>query len=125
MHTDSFTFGGVDMYEAYGIRVVHYDLLLPKLRPRKVTIPQRSGEYDFGARYHDERVLLLECDSRNSLTRAQLRELAYALSKKNRIVLWDEPEKYYIGQLYMHLRFPLHVNLMPMEKRSWNLWPAV
>lgn len=97
---DSFQFGGVDMLEAYGIRCLGHDFLLPKLRERKVVVPQRDGAYDLGARYYDERMLALACDSMRGLTRQELRELAYVLSRKSRLVLWDEPEKNYLGRIY-------------------------
>ncbi len=100
MTNDSFTFGGVDMFETYGIRVVTYEVLAPQLRRRKRTIPLRSGSYDYGARYYDDREIKVECDTRACLTRDQIRELSYTLSKKARIVFWDEPDKYYIGRVY-------------------------
>lgn len=96
----SFTFGGVDMREKYGVWVVAEDTFLPKLREHKVTVPGRSGAYDYGSDEYDERELVLECDTRTGKTRQELREIAYLLSKKNRIALWREPDKYYIGRLY-------------------------
>ena len=97
---DSFMFGTHDMYAEYGIMVIKHDFLMPALRSRKVTIPLRSGVHDFGARYYDERMLTMECDTRRELTRGQMRELAFLLSTKNKIVCGDEPDKYYIGRLY-------------------------
>lgn len=100
MTNDSFTFGNVDMFTEYGIRVLHYDPLLPPLRPRKIKIPKRSGAYDFRAKYYDERIIRIECDTRSGLTKDQIRELSYTLSKKNRIRFWNEINRYYIGQIY-------------------------
>lgn len=105
MHLDSFEFNSVDMYERYGIRVVYHDPLLPELRERKQTIPGRHGAYDFGARYYNERTVTFDCDSRAGLDRGQLRELALLLSRKGRIRLGDEPDKYYIGRLYKQIPF--------------------
>ena len=34
------------------------------------------------------------------ITKAQLREIAYKLSGKKKLVLWDEPDKYYIAELF-------------------------
>lgn len=96
---DSFLFAGVDMLETYGVRCVAYDVLLPKARARKVTLPMRDGAYDFGAQYYEERQVKLDCDSLMGLSRRQLREAAHLLSKKAPLVLWDEPDKYYVGQL--------------------------
>lgn len=88
------------MFQQYGIRVIAYDVMTPELRRRKLTIPLRSGSYDYGARYYEDREIKVECDTRIGLTRDQVRELAYTLSKKARIAFWDEPNKYYIGRLY-------------------------
>lgn len=94
-------FNGVDLYETYGILVERVeDDLLPALRERKVVVPGRSGAYDFGAQYYDERLLTLPSGSTRQLTRGEVREVSYALSKKGRIVLWDEPDKYYLGRIY-------------------------
>ena len=100
MTDDSFEFGGVDMAQDWGIYVVAYDVLMPELRERKVIVPGRSGAYDFKAKYRGERPIRMECDLRNNLTRHQLREVAYILSKKNTIRIWDDPEVYYIGRIY-------------------------
>ena len=96
----SFTFGGVDMRETYGVWMTAYDVFFPPLRAHKITIPGRSGAYDYGSDDYDERTLRLTCDTRTGKTRAQMREIAYVLSKKHEIRLWQEPEKYYIGRLY-------------------------
>lgn len=94
-------FNGVDLYETYGILVERVeDDLLPALRERKVVVPGRSGAYDFGAKFYDERLLTLPSGSTRQLTRGEVREVAYALSQKGRISLWDEPDKYYIGRIY-------------------------
>lgn len=100
MTNDSFTFGGVDMFEQFGIMVLHYDVLLPQLRKRKVTIPKRHGSYDYGAKYYDDRSIRVECDTRCRLSKSDVRELAYILSKKSQIRFWNEPDKYYIGRVY-------------------------
>lgn len=96
----SFTFGGVDMREKYGVWCTAYDTFFPPLRSRKITVPGRSGAYDYGSNEYDERTLRLECDTRTGKTRAEMREIAYALSKKHEIRIWQEPDKYYIGKLY-------------------------
>ncbi len=97
---DSFSFGTYNSLTDWGIRVVKYDTLTPSKRPRKMQIPERSGMYDFGARCWDERTVRIECVLERKISRAQLREIAGALSRKGRLRLWDEPDKYYIGELY-------------------------
>ena len=100
----SFLFGTIDMYKQYGIKLsetsVPNDVLLPGLRARKKRIPQRHGEYDYGAQYYDERAIQIECVTCRTITREDSREIAYVLSKKSEIRFWTEPEKYYIGRIY-------------------------
>jgi predicted phage tail component-like protein len=96
---DSFTFGGVDMLSAYGVRVLAYDALFPARRARKQVIPTRDGAYDFGAGKFDERRVKLECASVRRLTRQELREAAFLLTQRKPLTLWDEPEKHYIGRV--------------------------
>ena len=101
MHDHSFEFNNTDMLTEYGIRVrQRHEVLKPPLRARKVIIPTRSGAYDYGAKWYDERTLLVECDTITQLTKSQRRELSLLLSKKGRITFWDEPDKYYIGRIY-------------------------
>lgn len=100
MTNDSFTFGGIDMFKEFGIMILHYDAFLPQLRKRKVKIPRRSGSYDYGAKFYDDRTIRVECDTRRALSKSEIRELAYILSKKNQLRFWNEPERYYIGRIY-------------------------
>ena len=101
MHDHSFEFAGTDMFTAYGLRIrKKHDVLKPPLRERKIVIPSRSGAYDFGARYYDERTLLVECDTIRQLTADDKRELAFLLSEKGTIRFWDEDDKQYIGRIY-------------------------
>ena len=98
----SFLFGDVDMYVVYGIQLEAepQDVILPPLRARKITIPERHGAYDFGAKYYDERGLQLQCVTIRALSRDAVREISWMLSKKSEIRIWNEPEKYYIGRIY-------------------------
>lgn len=100
----SFTVNGVDMYTAFGLQLTDdglpKDVLLPNLRARKQTIPNRHGAYDYGAEFYDERAWQIKCVTTRILSRADTREIAYALSKKGEIRIWNEPDKYYIGRIY-------------------------
>ena len=100
----SFLFGTTDMYQTFGIQIsddgMPNDVLKPQLRERKVTVPLRNGAYDYGAKYYDERVLVLNCVTVKAGTRDDAREMAYFLSKKSQLRLWNEPDKYYIGRIY-------------------------
>ena len=103
MNPFEFTFRGKSSAE-FGIMASSYDFLLPTKRERKMQIPFRSGMYDFGARWYDERILRLQCvwinDRRDNHTRADIREISYWLSGKGSIVLAIEPDKRYVGALY-------------------------
>lgn len=93
-------FDGVSLSEKYGLTSgTPEDVLFPKWRERKQAIPGRDGRYDYGARNHEERPYKIKCVSHRPLSRAEVRELAYLLSKKSTIRNWDEPDKHYIGQL--------------------------
>lgn len=97
---DSFSFGAYNSLADWGIRAVKYDVLTPAKRPRKVQIPMRSGMYDFGALCWEERTVRIECTLERKISRGELREIAGALSRKSQLRLWDEPDKYYLGELY-------------------------
>lgn len=96
----SFDFGQYNSLNDMGIICEAYDTLLPPKRSRKIEILGRSGLYDFGSETYDERTITLSCKLINQITKAELREVAYKLSGKNKLILWDEPEKYYIAELF-------------------------
>lgn len=100
MTGDSFSFGKYNSVDDWGLMVVASDYLLPPKRARKITIPGRSGSYDFGAKDWDERTLRLTCMLTRTMSKAEFREIIYALSKKSRLRLWNEPDKYYVAELY-------------------------
>ncbi len=111
MTDDSFTLNSVDVYDLAKLKVVAYDVLTPPLRPRKAVIPGRSGAYDYGSKYHDERGIRLECVIEGEITTAQFDSLKYTLSRKGRLILWDKPDRYFWGQFYEAatvLDFPGH-----------------
>lgn len=96
----SFNFGSYNSLNDMGIICEAYDTLLPPKRSRKIELLGRSGLYDFGSETYDERTITLSCKLINQITKAELREVAYKLSGKNKLTLWDEPEKYYIAELF-------------------------
>ena len=61
MTGDSFSFGRYNSMDDWGIMVLNYDVLLPPKRSRKLTIPGRSGAFDFGAKNWEERPLRIQC----------------------------------------------------------------
>ena len=100
----SFQFGTTDMFQRFGIQIsddgMPGDVLKPQLRARKVTVPLRNGAYDYGANYYDERPFTINCVTVRAGNRDDAREMAYILSKKSQLRLWNEPDKYYIGRIY-------------------------
>lgn len=100
MTGDSFSFGRYNSVDDWGIMVTASDCLLPPKRKRKITIPGRSGSYDFGAKNWEERTLRLSCTLMRQMTKAEFREIVYALSQKKPLRLWNEPDKYYNAELY-------------------------
>lgn len=128
----SFQFGTTDMFQRFGIQIsddgMPGDVLKPQLRERKVTVPLRNGVYDYGAKYYDERPFTINCVTVRAGTRDDAREMAYILSKKSQLRLWNEPDKYYIGRIYqapsleclrkMGNRFTLTFLLEPFAYRN-------
>lgn len=100
MTGDSFSFGTYNSVDDWGIMVIGHDTFLPPKRSRKINIPGRSGAYDYGAKNWDERTVRLECVLMRQMTKEEFREIVYLLSKKGRLRLWNEPEKYYMAELY-------------------------
>lgn len=102
----TFVFSGVDLYEAYGIRITKItDPLLPELREKSLEIPGISGSYHFEERYYRDRDLDIECDTMRPMKRAELRELADLLSYRGRLYFHEEPDKYYEGRIYTQASF--------------------
>ena len=100
MTYDSFSFGTYNSVDDWGIMVISHDTFLPPKRSRKITIPGRSGSYDYGAKNWEERVVRIECVLTRQLSKAEFREITYQLAQKGRLKLWNEPDKYYIAELY-------------------------
>lgn len=100
MTDDSFSFGTYNSVDDWGIMMIAYDTFLPPKRERKLSIPGRSGSYDYGAKNWEERTLRIECMLIRNITKAEFREIIYALSKKGRLRLFNEPDKYYMAELY-------------------------
>lgn len=98
----SFDFAGKNSRKDFGIIATSYDFLMPPKRARRQLIPSRDGTYDYGAEHYDDRALTLRCVwlSTAEHTRDSMREVAYWLSKKSRLVLDIEPDKYYMAEIY-------------------------
>lgn len=100
MTKNSFSFGSCNSVDNWGIRVITHDLLMPPKRARKLAIPCRNGMYDYGSQNYDERTLRIECTLEKHVSKSDFRAIIYELSKKKPIRLWDEPDKYYVGELF-------------------------
>ena len=115
----SFSFRNKNCRE-YGLIVNSYDFLLPEKRQRKQFVPFRNGAYDYSIednkRFYNERELRLRCvwlnDPLKRLSRADIREISLWLSKRGRIVLDIEPDKYYMGELFDSNELTTHYNYL-------------
>lgn len=96
----SFQFGEYNSVTDLGIICESYDTLFPPKRERKIEIPGRNGMYDFGSKTYGERTIPVECKLIDQITKAQLREVAYKLSGKKKLRFFDEPDKFYIAELF-------------------------
>jgi len=116
---DSFTFGGTNSLETWGIKVLAYDVFSPNKRARNQKIPFRHGRFDYGKKYFDERIVRLRCTTEDRvLTKSEMREVILWLTQRARLVLWDEPDKYYVGEL----EESVDVTVLPQEvKREFTL----
>lgn len=112
---DSFQFRGVNFRERFGIRCVATDFLLPTKRDRKIEIPGRDGKYDYGSENYEERLIRFDCDlisGKETLSRAEIREISALLSKKGNLYIWDEPDKFYRGEIFTApeiFTYPKHI----------------
>lgn len=111
MTGDSFQFGSINSVDEWGLMVIASDYFLPPKRARKISIPGRSGMYDFGADCWEERMLRLTCMLTRQTSKAAFREIVYELSRKGALRLWNEPDKYYMAELYD----PSEVQDYPLE----------
>lgn len=108
---NSFTFIDKNSLDDFGIKVVAMDSFLPQKRERKINIPGVNGRYDYGSKCYEEREITITCVLTRKLTRAETREIAYWLSRKGKLTLWDEQDKYYIAEIYDSVE----VETMPKE----------
>jgi len=99
MTADSFTFGTTNSMDAFGIKVISYDPFSPSKRPRNEVIDFRHGTFDQGRKFYNDRSVTVECHAIEPLSRAQLREVAALYSSPNILRFWDEPDKFYRGEL--------------------------
>lgn len=99
----SFDFGTKNSREDFGLIATSLDILMPEKRGRFQEIPYSHGAYDYGAKWYNMREVRVTCKWIASETlpnsRHDIREVAYWLSQKKKLVFDIEPDKYYIGQL--------------------------
>ncbi len=104
MPEDSFNFGNVNSVLSWGVKCIKKETLLPKKRERKIQVPFKDGKYDFGAKNYEEKSMRVFCQwqstSDDETYKDLFSEMAYILSKKNKITFYDEQHKYYIGEIY-------------------------
>jgi len=97
----------------WGLKCISYDPLTPTKRERKTQAPFRHGTFSQGAGYYDDRVVPIECHLTKTHTKEELRRIIAVLSRRIRIYFWDEPDKFYVGELFEEVDvdvFPKRVN---------------
>lgn len=91
----------MNSYDKWGIKIIDHDVFSPSKRNTSRQIPFRHGSHNmWRERYYNDRTLRLECQLTKQLSKASFREVVYVLSQRNALFLWNEPDKYYIGELY-------------------------
>ena len=100
MTPSSFTFGIINLFDKYGIKCIKHDVLSPAKRNNSITVPKRSGVYRQPGKYYDERIIIVTCSLPQSLTAADIREIAYDLSDRKPLYFWDEPDLHYEAELF-------------------------
>ncbi|MEG2039081.1 MAG: hypothetical protein RRZ73_05070 [Oscillospiraceae bacterium] len=101
MTDDSFSFGKFNSVDDWGIKVIAHDFLMPPKRDRRIQIPFKSGSYSYsGVPLYDDRSLVIDCILERQISKTQLRQIAYELSQRKEIRLWNEPYIYYVGEIY-------------------------
>lgn len=77
--------------------------LLSTLRKREMVIPGRHGAYDFEDNTYENKIISVDCAFvRNTIPdlRQAARRIAGWLKNKGQLRFDDEPDKYYVGQVY-------------------------
>lgn len=83
----------------FGIYVDDVIPFTPPKRLRRINIPGKSGSYDYGSKDYDDIGISLNCYCKIEYDRASFREVTYWLSRKARLYIWDDPDKYYVAEL--------------------------
>lgn len=78
--------------------------VLPPLTPSLEAISGVDGSYDYGNNVYEDRTIDVDFYTYAPTFEAfrySIRDIAKWLSRKGRIVFTDEPDKYYIGRVYV------------------------
>ncbi|MCL2856207.1 MAG: hypothetical protein FWE19_00585 [Oscillospiraceae bacterium] len=117
----TFDFNGKNSKDM-GIYARSYDFFMPPKREKRKKIPFMHGTHDYGAAFFDDRELRIKCfwfnNKLENLSRADIREITFWLSRKGRIVLDCEPDKHYIGELYDPAALEMHYDMAREDIRS-------
>ena len=83
----------------FGFKVIDSDVFMPSKRSNFIEIPLRDGSFDnMPRKSFERRNLTLRCIQTRVLTRSELRYVIYHMQKKQKIIMWNEPDKYYHGE---------------------------
>lgn len=101
MTKNSFQFGQFNSVDDWGIKIIANDFLMPPKRDSRIQIPFKSGSYVRASKpIYDDRTLRLECMLWRKISKFELRQIAYELSNRRQIRIWNEPQLYYVGEIY-------------------------
>ena len=89
----------------FGIYAKYIIPFSPPKKLRRVNIPGANGTYDYGTKNFDDIGITLECYCKNEYDRSTFREVVYWLSKKGRLYIWDDQDKYYIAEYQVNIRY--------------------
>lgn len=108
----TFSFKGKNSKD-FGIYALEEDRVLrPEQSDNEVVVPGRHGSYDFGNNTYRNRQISLELGILGDYTptelRQKIRELAYWLDGKGKLIFDDEPDKFYDAKVYEFVPFSIY-----------------
>ena len=101
-------------WEMWKMKCISYDPFAAPKRSRKRQIPFTHGSHEVGNQnFFSDKTLDVECHLTELMSKAEYREVISVLSRRLRLYFWDEPEKYYEGELFDEIS----IDVFPKEVR--------
>lgn len=109
-------------YEMWGMKIISYDTFSAPKRPRRKQLPFQHGTRKLsGQSYFSDKTIEVDCHLTRHLPKAELREIIAILVRPMRLFFWDEPDKYYIAELFAEV----DVDVFPSEVRREFTLPFI